>query len=371
MTGLEISIEPLDDVDEFLLAWRDLYGRSSRRTFFQSVPWVKTWLRQNAGEADLHAVRAKRADMPVLLGVIGISRAGRLPVFSIEEARLGETGDAAIDSVYVEYNDFLQAELAPADLAARAWCAVLDHFPGVDSFIVRNGTVASVSALSEAALARRFTLRVLREEHSWICPLARLRGGGETVLSSLSANTRKQVERSARLYEERGALSLHIPANAQEWADGWQRLESLHAATWQARGGGSVFDNPHLKEFHTRLRESHPESVALVELRAGQETIGVLYNFIHEGRVMNYQSGFQYEEDNRLKPGLLTHVMAAQHYLEAGVDVYDMLVGDVRYKQSLGEMGERMSLVEAVRPGWRQTAIGLARSARDMLRRRS
>nr|WP_241735806.1 GNAT family N-acetyltransferase [Aquisalinus flavus] len=215
------------------------------------------------------------------------------------------------------------------------------------------------------------TVRVLREEHSWICRLADLRQTSSTVLSSLSSNSRKQIERCAKLYEERGEVALHTPTGDDQWSVSWQRLETLHAATWEARGGASVFANPDLLAFHKRLRKDHPESVALVELRAGEETVGVLYNFVHEGRVMNYQSGFQYEEDNRLKPGLLTHVMAAQHYLDNGLDTYDMLVGDVRYKQSLGEAGERMSLVEAVRPGWRQTAVSLARSLRYRIRHRS
>lgn len=366
---IAVSIAPIDDAEAFLAAWRELYGRAGKKSFFQSPAWIETWLGQAGDKAELHAVRAMQAGTPLLLGIIGISQGGPVPWLSLREARLGEAAQQALDSVYVEYNDFLQAAGAPPELAAEAWCAIFDHFRSIDSFVVRNGTVSSVAAMSQAALARHFSLRVLREEHSWIAPLAALRQAGRTVLSSLSSNSRKQVERCARLYEERGDLVLHVPAADDEWAVSWDRLETLHAATWSARGRTSVFANPELLAFHKRLRKSHPDSVTLLELRAGEDIVGVLYNFMHEGRVMNYQSGFQYEEDNRLKPGLLTHVMAAQHYLEAGADLYDMLVGDVRYKQSLGQMGDRMSLVEAVRPGWRQAGVSLARSLRDRLRR--
>ncbi|GGD02270.1 GNAT family N-acetyltransferase [Aquisalinus flavus] len=368
---IAFSITPLDDAEAFLAGWRDLYARAGKKTFFQSPAWIETWLRQAEDRAELHAIRATEDGTTLLLGIIGVSQSGLVPFVSLREARLGETAREAIDSVYVEYNDFLQAAGGPSDLGAEAWCAVFDHFPGIDSFVVRNGTVSCVSGLSEAALARGMTVRVLREEHSWICRLADLRQTSSTVLSSLSSNSRKQIERCAKLYEERGEVALHTPTGDDQWSVSWQRLETLHAATWEARGGASVFANPDLLAFHKRLRKDHPESVALVELRAGEETVGVLYNFVHEGRVMNYQSGFQYEEDNRLKPGLLTHVMAAQHYLDNGLDTYDMLVGDVRYKQSLGEAGERMSLVEAVRPGWRQTAVSLARSLRYRIRHRS
>jgi len=369
--SVEISITPFNDAADFMAAWRDLYLRAGKRSFFQSPEWIDTWINQAKDKANIHVVRAMQKDTVLLLGIVGMSRAGKVPLISLREARLGEAANEAIDSVYVEYNDFLQAALAQPNLSSLAWRAVFDHFSGIDSFVVRNGTVGCVSAMSEAALSREFTIRVLREEHSWICPLANLRESDKTILSSLSSNSRKQVERSARLYEERGTLSVHIPGTPEEWKDSWQRLETLHSATWLARGAAGVFANQHLADFHTVLQQNYPHSVALTELRASDQTIGVLYNFIHEDRVLNYQSGFQYEEDNRLKPGLLTHVMAAQHYLDQGFDVYDMLVGDVRYKQSLGEMGERMSLVEAVRPGWRQSAVSLARSVRDSLRHQS
>ncbi|NHK27501.1 GNAT family N-acetyltransferase [Parvularcula flava] len=369
--SVELSITPLDDANGFVSAWRDLYQRAGKRSFFQSPEWIDTWIRQAKDKAELHVVRATQGGMVLLLGIVGLSKSGRVPLLSLREARLGEAANEAIDSVYVEYNDFLQAALAQPDLSSLAWRAVFDHFPGIDSFVIRNGTVGCVSAMSEAALSRDFTIRVIREEHSWICPLAGLREDGKTVLSSLSSNSRKQVERSARLYEERGALAIHVPGTPEEWSASWMRLEALHAATWEARGGAGVFANQQLTEFHAALRQNYPDSVALTELRAGDQTLGVLYNFLHEGRVMNYQSGFQYEEDNRLKPGLLTHVMVAQHYLDQGYEIYDMLVGDVRYKQSLGEMGERMSLVEAVRPGWRQSAVSLARSVRESLKRQS
>jgi CelD/BcsL family acetyltransferase involved in cellulose biosynthesis len=58
--------------------------------------------------------------------------------------------------------------------------------------------------------------------------------------------------------------------------------------------------------------------------------------------VYSYQSGFNYEEDNRLKPGLVSHRVAIEHCLAAGDAVYDFLAGDDRYKRSLGTHGGRL-----------------------------
>jgi CelD/BcsL family acetyltransferase involved in cellulose biosynthesis len=75
-----------------------------------------------------------------------------------------------------------------------------------------------------------------------------------------------------------------------------------------------------------------------VRLSFGDEAIGFLYTLTSGGSVCFYQSGLKYHPDNRLKPGLVTHVLAAEYLLENGADEYDFLGGEpvpVRYKRSL------------------------------------
>jgi CelD/BcsL family acetyltransferase involved in cellulose biosynthesis len=67
-----------------------------------------------------------------------------------------------------------------------------------------------------------------------------------------------------------------------------------------------------------------------------------LYQFRHKGHVYSYQSGFHYERDNRLKPGLVSHRLAIEHSLSAGDAVYDFLGGDDRYKRSLATHGGQL-----------------------------
>jgi CelD/BcsL family acetyltransferase involved in cellulose biosynthesis len=80
--------------------------------------------------------------------------------------------------------------------------------------------------------------------------------------------------------------------------------------------------------------------VELLELTAGPEILGYLYNFQHGGRVYNYQSGFSYHQDNRHRPGLIAHAMAITRAKEDGMRIYDFLAGDAHYKARLGrQMG--------------------------------
>jgi CelD/BcsL family acetyltransferase involved in cellulose biosynthesis len=88
--------------------------------------------------------------------------------------------------------------------------------------------------------------------------------------------------------------------------------------------------------FHQALvrRLWEANAVDLLRLSAGDADIGYLYNFKARGKVYAFQSGFAYAPDARLKPGLVTHACAMEHYARDGWREYDFLAGDARYKRS-------------------------------------
>ena len=129
-----------------------------------------------------------------------------------------------------------------------------------------------------------------------------------------------------------------------------------------------AFGAPAFESFHKHLRHRSPECVHLIEIAAGDETIGCLYNFIHGGRALNYQSGFRFEEDNQLKPGFVAHALAIRHYAEAGLSAYDLLAGDAPYKRRIADEGESFSsLVLERRDGVRALARHAARRLKSAL----
>ena len=84
-------------------------------------------------------------------------------------------------------------------------------------------------------------------------------------------------------------------------------------------------------------------AVNLLRVQARDRLVGILYVFVHDGRVLSYQSGFCYDPDDaRVRPGLVCHVMAVEHYRARGARCYDLLAGDDRYKRTLANDGNRM-----------------------------
>ncbi len=117
------------------------------------------------------------------------------------------------------------------------------------------------------------------------------------------------------------------------------------------------------------MEEAWPQGqVDLLQLRAGSKIIGCLYNFVHDGAAYAYQSGFAYDEDARHKPGLVTHAMAAERYLSAGLGRYLLLAGESRYKTSLATAADTMHWLVVRRKGLRAAAGEWAEKAGRRLR---
>jgi CelD/BcsL family acetyltransferase involved in cellulose biosynthesis len=92
--------------------------------------------------------------------------------------------------------------------------------------------------------------------------------------------------------------------------------------------------------------------------------VGVLYNFVQDGKVYFFQGGFNYQEDKHLKPGLATHACAIQHYLDLGFRDYDFMVGDARYKSSLAPSSRALAWVVFRRSSIKLATIDLLRAVK-------
>src|SRR5437763_320138 len=82
-----------------------------------------------------------------------------------------------------------------------------------------------------------------------------VRASGKPYLDHLSANTRQQIRRSVRLYEERGRLEArraHDVGEGMQFLDG---LADLHQRYWLGRGEPGGFGHPFFESFLRRLTE--------------------------------------------------------------------------------------------------------------------
>jgi CelD/BcsL family acetyltransferase involved in cellulose biosynthesis len=200
--------------------------------------------------------------------------------------------------------------------------------------------------------------------------LAKVRGAGD-YLKLLGGSTRSQIRRSQKLYGARGKLALEVAASPDQALTIFDELVALHRRSWRERGSAGAFV-PFVHDFHRRLIERRftTGEVQLARVRAGDTTVGCLYNFVWNGSVAFYQSGLAYETDGRLKPGLVCHALAVDHAARAGLRWYDFLAGGSRYKQSLATDARQLVWFRIQKPRLRFALEDLARAVRDRVRAR-
>lgn len=342
--------------------WLALEGRSDA-SFFLSWNWIGTWL-ETTGARPL-VVTLRQGDSVLGLALVQDSRQRRLGVIPVRVGALHETGAARQDSLYIEYNGALCAPEAPAQAFGRMLRAVMAQ--SVDEL--------RLSAIAPALVAQAQAIGWVVTTHSaarcYAVDLAALRAAGGAYVDSLGANARQQIRRSARLYAARGAVTLAPAASLAQAREFFAGLTALHRQTWQRRGQAGAFADPFFRRFHDRLLEVlWPQgAVEVLRIAAGAQAIGYLYNFRHRGSVLNYQSGFAPETDNRLKPGLLSHALCVERHLSGTASRYDLMAGEARYKQSLAAPHAELAWITLQRPGLLTHAQGLARRLKQALRR--
>lgn len=314
-----ITAERIAPADEG--AWQALGQRwraveeLARATFFTSWTWVGCL----AGE---------RYDDPFLVAAVEGGETLALALFNrrrrpFRRARLWlhESGHAALDSPYVEHNGVLARD---PDLAACCLKAALRH-----------GNLVLDGVDEPTLLAARAAGHAWRREEPRPAPfldLALVREAGG-VAALLSANARQQMRRSRRALEAQGPLSLTRAADPGQALGFLREMAALHQLSWQARGKKGAFSQSFFMRYHEALlARALPRGEAeLLRVQRGEQVLGILYNFVHRGRVLAYQSGFA---DASVGPsiGQVCHWLAIENHAAAGRDVYDFLAGESRYK---------------------------------------
>jgi CelD/BcsL family acetyltransferase involved in cellulose biosynthesis len=323
---MEVTISTSYGLSELAADWMELESRADGG-FFLSWRWIGTWLSVSGAKPLL--VRAVAEEKTLALGLLVPSRRKRF-FFSVEQLCLHETGLADQDAVMIEHNNFLIDRSAPPGLIADILRSLMSAPVSWDEIVL--GGVSS--ALVAQAWAAGLTV-VTERDASDFCVVLSEQGWDDLV----SSNQRAQLRQSRSFAERQGPLMFKAATNPSEALESFEKMTALHNAYWHGRGKPGAFATPFSRAFHRAIITSQtgPGAVELLELSAGSEVLGYLYNFRYRDRVYSYQSGFAYSDDNRHRPGLLAHMLAIERAKDHGMRFYDFLAGDAPYKARLGQ----------------------------------
>jgi len=341
--SLTVTLSECPDLSGLEAQWRSLENESTP-SFFTSWSWIGPWLRRMAPYRRPQLLRATCNQRVVGMGFFMPKRSFRLRLLPTRCLHLHATGEHHHDDICIEHNGLLVSRNGVAQIEAAMFSFLCSSQHGWDQIHLPGLSV--VPCLQDFPVAEMVT----RQESNiaYFVDLAALRESGGNYLGQLSQNTRSQIRRCNKEYASLGPVTLTAASDPQQAMQFFERLKEFHQRAWTSRGAPGAFANPLFDDYHAQLIERGFQcgEVQLLRIHAAEHDIGYLYNFVYRGRVLCYQSGFNYdliEKNNH--PGLAAHGLAVQYYADSGLDIYDFLAGAARYKQQLASNTYRMTSV--------------------------
>jgi len=380
-----IELLPSTEQVEAARRWQDLEQSMSNTGLTNSWPWIKTWLDNYDDVVQPSFAFGKRDNQSI--GAALITKATyRIRGFPIPAVHLGTAGEPKKERTSVEYNRLL---VAPENLDAFAMGLIRTLQQEFDWSALRlNGFVPEhADALIRACANVGLPFKVDERNFPAFDFQKAADEGYPDIISALGKNTRYNIRRSLRLLErDFGQRRIEWAETPEQARDILRELIHLHQKRWEAVGEPGALQSGRVRQYHEDLIDAlslWPQgSLIIFRVKQGEITVGCLFNFVEDEHVMFYKSGLPLLEDNRLKPGLVTHVLCMEECKRRGLLEeekcrqcalseeacrkrrllqYDFLVGEGLYKEQLSNSesvltwaiarrGPKLWLIDKARP---------------------
>lgn len=325
---------PFAEIDVVKTVWLTLLNKC-RHSYFVSWGWISTWINSLPEDTGIQLIVGYLKNEPVLAFFIGRDKQKRYMILPTRIMSLNATANPFFDEITIEHNSILfdpTALLYKESLYRYLRQLSWDEFtlPGISSEFVSDFKIFEVST-------RHFYITIDRVSNSYYIELQKIRNSGMDYLHLLSAKKRSQIRRSIKQYETDGTIQIRQATNAEEALSMLDKLAFLHQQAWQNRGKEGSFSNKYFYQFHNELIRNRFSSneVQLLHIFNDNTTIGYLYNFIYAGKILFYQSGYNYSMGKNYRPGDVSLYFAIMHNAKQNLSIYDFLAGDQEYKRSL------------------------------------
>ena len=326
--------------------WKEF--ESDKTPYFLSWGWVEHWLSSLPKELELHLAVVYENGFSVLAFFICKKLVTRHNIMRNKTYYLNATGVETFDQLCIEYNSILMKPDVFVSLHD-----LLDLLPGDwDEFCLPGVAANSFPGNRLKQPCLPYTVHIENESPSPYVDLDAVSNATGGYLSLLGSKTRYNINRSYRVYNAFGEVTCEVADSVENALEIFEEMVELHQQTWEKRGEVGAFSSEFFYLFHKGLISKRFEygEIQLIRTFYDERTIGCLYNFVWNGKVYSYQSGFKYDSDNRLKPGLVTFHEAINHNATKGNIIFDFLGGNALYKECLSTNNNQLIWARVQKP---------------------
>ena len=340
----QYSLEVIEGarIENIEIIWSEI-EQSSQTHIFTSWLWIGSWLKNVLQNEPYYFVRISLNQQNIACCILVPYLCKRHLIVTSHQIYLNEL-PVNNRNMVIEYNSVLVKNGFEEEVHKVLNQFMLEDFSW-DELVISAATSRSIIPKPAADILVE-KLDKTSTAYSVVMNDGRYGNISQLKQSILSRNKRHQINRSMNRYEQRlGKLELSIAQNRKEALKFFHELGKLHTSYWNNKGNSGSFANPIWVAFHEQIICDGFDSgnIQLSKVSYGDKTIGYIYNLVLDDHIYNIQSGFDYSEDNRDKPGLVCHWLMIERNFNDGMRVYDFLVGGEAYKKSLGNTETTMT----------------------------
>jgi CelD/BcsL family acetyltransferase involved in cellulose biosynthesis len=333
---LKVSISNInsEELEELKKQWLTLEA-SAKNSIFTSWQWISTWLAYIDYSANLLTVQFNNK----LVGLAFVKTCCQTKNgLSANQLWLNRTGDDSLDQIWSEYNDILCEKGLEYSIRSAVLSYYEQNLAHIDELVIG----VSNRSISETPISNNLMQYTSWKTNSYATYLKPDYAHWSKYLHSLSKNTRNQIKRSAKLFGGIENISISRAESSKQAKEFFNAAGEFHKLRWVNQNSG--FENKNFVNFHHQFIDDNYAlgSIDIIRVHIGEKTICYLYNLIYKETVYFYLSGIEYKNDNRYKPGLLSHSLAISYYADKGFKKYDFMGGEGRYKNSLSNKKSAM-----------------------------
>lgn len=355
VNGNELKFETINPFSNIKLVeelWTDIQ-KHSVHSYFNSWGWISTWLTSLPSDSKITFHVGYKAQTPVVAFFLGEKKSRKYGFLPSKSFALNATAYSYYDILYIEYNSIpYDSSISINLISVINYILSLDWdeliLPGV------SHKFASEFNLIEKQ-ERPFRILMDHDTSSFYVDLQKIRDGSMNFVQLLSSNRRSQLRRSLKQYEANGKIHIQEATSVAEAIDLYNKLIQHHQLEWKKRGEAGAFANQFLYQFHKNLIEKRftKGEIQVLHIYTDEMDIGYIYSFVYDGDILFYQSGFNYQDNNNYRPGLVSHYLAILHNAQKGMRTYDFLAGDSSYKRTLATDSTPIYWITLYKSNWR------------------
>lgn len=347
---INVTLSQLPDLKELETLWRPLQCKSNSSPFL-SWTWIETSLKHTCGERLL--LKATLPDGSIVgLSIISPSVERKMGI-PVRQLNVNQSSRPEANSIIFQYGDFLVDEKCGVDVRS---CMIEALVGGYDvSSNLHNWQALHMGGVCETIAkglgSGNAVVRLLRKQDYPNVPLRELRRDGLDFDSSFDRTSQRKIFRAKRRYGTWGELKIS-PADNIDTAFNWiEKLVQLDIDLNQNKKTQSLFASQQYTAFVQDLvRKGLATGEAhILRSMAGLTPIGYLLTLQAGHEAMCFVSGFDYDSSRRYNPGLVSHALAAQYFLDRGYDNYFLFANGKRYSKFFSQQSRNLYWLTAQR----------------------